>query len=130
MLEERLKEIKDSIDLQMKVMDSIGLEIDSKGTLQEEIDLYNEVHRLQKANKCLQAFINGFKNGIEFPRAKTIKIDHVCDATRILAQYEKWLGEEKDTVYRDCGHHQQICTECWNKLQEIKERITNEKEEI
>ena len=64
----------------------------------------------------------------ELPQgAKEIKISHVCDATRVLAQYETWLKEEKDTVYRDCGHHQQICTECWNKLQEIKERIVNEK---
>ena len=66
----------------------------------------------------------------ELPQAKEVRISHVCDDTRILAQYEMWLKEEKDTVYRDCGHHQQICTECWNKLQEIKERITNEKEEI
>lgn len=67
----------------------------------------------------------------ELPQgAKKIKISHICDATRVLAQYETWLKEEKDTVYRDCGHHQQICTECWNKLQEIKERITNEKEKV
>ena len=60
----------------------------------------------------------------ELPQgAKEIKISHVCDATRVLAQYETWLKEEKDTVYRDCGHHQQICTECWNKLQEIKESV-------
>ena len=66
----------------------------------------------------------------ELPQAKEVRISHVCDDTRILAQYEMWLKEEKDTVYRDCGHHQQICTECWNKLQEIKERIVNEKEKI
>lgn len=57
------------------------------------------------------------------PLAKEVKIEHVCDATRILAQYEEWLDKEKNTVYRDCGHRQQICTECWNKLQEIKKNV-------
>lgn len=131
MSEERLKEIKESIYLQSEVMKSIGMKIDSKSVLQEEIDMYNEILRLKSENTCLEAFINGFKNGIKLPQgAKAIKINHVCDVTRILVQYETWLKEEKDTVYRDCGHHQQICTECWNKLQEIKERITNEKEKI
>lgn len=128
MTEERLKEIKDSIDLQMKVMDDIGLEIDPKGVLQEEVDLYDEVCRLQKANECLQAFINGFKNRIEFPGAKTIKIDHVCDATRVLARYETWLKEGIDDKYGE--EERYACLKCYNKLREIKERIANEKEKI
>ena len=61
---------------------------------------------------------------------KEIEINYICDATRILAQYEERLDKKKNTVYKDCGHHQQICTECWNKLQEIKEMIDNEKGKI
>lgn len=85
----------------------------------------------KNTNKLFATFyLNRLRQYIkpELPDAKKIKINHICDATKILAKYETWLEEEKDTLYRDCGHHKQICTECWNKLQEIKERITNEKE--
>lgn len=88
----------------------------------------------KNTNKLFATFyLNRLRKYIkpELPQgAKEIKIHHICDATRILAQYEQWLDKEKNTVYRDCGYHQQICTECWNKLQEIKERIANEKEKV
>lgn len=51
MSEERLKEIKDSIDLQYDILTI------TKGSLElieEEIELYNEVVRLKKENKELK----------------------------------------------------------------------------
>lgn len=62
--------------------------------------------------------------------AKEVKIEHVCNATRILAQYEEWLKDGKNINYRDGGYHKYACLKCYNKLQEIKERVANEKEKI
>ena len=65
----------------------------------------------------------------ELPQgAKEIKISHVCDATRVLAQYETWLKEGIDDKYGKEEHY--LCLKCYNKLQEIKERVANEKEKI
>lgn len=129
MTEERLKEIKKSIDLQSEVMKSIDMKIDPKSVLQEEIDMYDEILRIKNENKCLEAFINGFKNGIKLPQgAKKIKIPHICDNTRILAQYETWLKEGADGKYGE--EERYYCLKNYNKLQEIKERITNEKEKV
>lgn len=60
--------------------------------------------------------------------AKEIKIEHVCDATRILAQYEEWLKEGINYKYGKWEHYAYL--KAFNKLQEIKERIVNEKEKI
>ena len=65
----------------------------------------------------------------ELPQgAKEIKISHVCDATRVLAQYETWLKEGIDDKYGK--EERYACLKCYNKLREIKERITNEKEKV
>lgn len=65
---------------------------------------------------------------VSLPGAKEIKIPHVCDATRILAQYEIWLKEGIDDKYGK--EERYACLKCYNKLREIKERITNEKEKV
>ena len=65
----------------------------------------------------------------ELPQgAKKIKIPHICDNTRVLAQYETWLKEGADGKYGE--EERYYCLKNYNKLQEIKERITNEKEEV
>lgn len=65
---------------------------------------------------------------VTLPGAKEVKIEHVCNATRILAQYEMWLKEGIDDKYGKEEHY--LCLKCYNKLREIKERITNEKEKV
>ena len=62
------------------------------------------------------------------PLAKEIKIEHVCDVTRVLAQYETWLKEGIDDKYGK--EERYACLKCYNKLREIKERVANEKEKI
>ena len=59
------------------------------------------------------------------PLAKEVKIEHVCDATRILAQYEEWLKEGINYKYGKWTRYS--CLKFFNKLQEIKKRIVNEK---
>ena len=48
--------------------------------------------------------------------------------TQVLAQYETWLKEGIDDKYGK--EERYACLKCYNKLQEIKERITNEKEKV
>ena len=57
--------------------------------------------------------------------AEEVKIEHVCDATRILAQYEEWLKEGINYKYGKWTRYS--CLKFFNKLQEIKKRIVNEK---
>ena len=65
MSEERLKEIKDSIDLQYEMAKRFDMENDVKVLIDEELELYNEVIRLReiidKANKFIETnyFITG-----------------------------------------------------------------------
>lgn len=54
MSEERLNEIKDSIELQMQVQQAVGYKNRYDDLLIEEIDLYNEVINLQQENKQLK----------------------------------------------------------------------------
>lgn len=66
MTEERLKEIKDSVDFQLSVCDIPGYEY-SKLLAEEELELYNEVVRLReiidKTNKYLDKLIEyGIRN--------------------------------------------------------------------
>ena len=56
---------------------------------------------------------------------KEIEINYICDATRILAQYEEWLKEGINYKYGKWARYS--CLKFFNKLQEIKERIVNEK---
>lgn len=56
---------------------------------------------------------------------KEIEINYICDATRILAQYEEWLKEGINYKYGKWTRYS--CLKCFNKLQEIKKRIVNEK---
>ena len=63
MTEERLKEIKDSIDFQKKIYEIKGYEL---GIVQEEIDLYNEVITLKEEIERLKKELNKhIKEGIE-----------------------------------------------------------------
>ena len=57
MSEERLNEIKDSIELQMQVQQAVGYKNRYDDLLIEEIDLYNEVINLQQENKQLKEVI-------------------------------------------------------------------------
>ena len=86
----------------------------------------------KNTNKLFATFyLNRLRKYIkpELPQgAKEIKIHHICDATRVLAQYETWLKEGIDDKYGK--EERYACLKCYNKLQEIKERITNEKEEV
>lgn len=75
MTEERLKEIKDSIDFQKKIYEIKGYEL---GIVQEEIDLYNEVMNLKEENERLKKELNNhIKEGIEkdIRRNKELKYD-------------------------------------------------------
>ena len=54
MSEERLNEIKDSIELQMQVQQAVGYKNRYDDLLIEEIDLYNEVINLQQENARLK----------------------------------------------------------------------------
>lgn len=56
---------------------------------------------------------------------KEIEINYICDATRILAQYEEWLKEGINYKYGKWTRYS--CLKFFNKLQEIKKRIVNEK---
>lgn len=54
MTKERLEEIKDSIEFQMQVQQSLGYRSSYDDLLTEEIDLYNEVIDLQeRINKAI-----------------------------------------------------------------------------
>lgn len=57
----------------------------------------------------------------ELPQAKEVRISHVCDDTRILAQYEQWLKEGINYKYGKWERH--TCLKFFNKLQEIKESV-------
>lgn len=71
MTEERLKEIKDSVDFQLSVCDIPGYEY-SKLLAEEELELYNEVVRLRERIKKIEdklKFINQYfseNNEIQF----------------------------------------------------------------
>ena len=86
----------------------------------------------KNTNKLFATFyLNKLKQYIkpELPQgAKKIKIPHICDATRVLTQYETWLKEGIDDKYGK--EERYACLKCYNKLREIKERIANEKEKI
>lgn len=57
MSEERLKEIKDSIEFQMIVEQNSGYKKEYSVLLQEEIDLYNEVIRLKQALNEIKEYV-------------------------------------------------------------------------
>ena len=56
---ERLEEIKDSIELQKKLREVVGINYDE--ILVEEIDLYNEVIELQKRIDKAIEYINNYE---------------------------------------------------------------------
>lgn len=63
MSEERLKEIKDSIDFQLKIGAALNV-IDE--TVKEELELYNEVVRLREIhNKALEWFKYADRNSLD-----------------------------------------------------------------
>lgn len=65
MTEQRLKEIKDSIDFQLSVCDIPEYET-SKLLAEEELELYNEVVRLRKIhNKALEWFKYADRNSLD-----------------------------------------------------------------
>ena len=96
MSEERLKEIKDSIDLQYDILTI------TKGSLElieEEIELYNEVVRLKKENNKLTD-------------------------SEVLTEFEKWLMSDKIMFYRGSDNEILISYgEVRYKLQELKGEI-------
>lgn len=62
MTEERLKEIKDSIDLQLGFARAIQLGTNTINILDEELELYNEVVRLREIIKeATKEYWDGFK---------------------------------------------------------------------
>ena len=61
MNKERLQEIKDSIDLQLTVAESIGT---TDEIAEEEKELYNEVIKLQDENIKLKEHINKLHEGL------------------------------------------------------------------
>lgn len=66
MTEERLKEIHDSIELQMQLQQAVGYKNRYDDLLVEEIDLYNEVIELQQER-------NNYKELYEKEQEKTDK---------------------------------------------------------
>ena len=97
MTDEKLKEIKDSIDFQERITKEHDFDMTM---LQEEIDLYNEVIKLQQENKELN---------------------------NILTEFEKWLKEEtkKDTYSLYEFNLKQGKKQCLDKLQELKQKNDN-----
>ena len=47
MSDERLKKIKDSIDIQMRLVEELGIDEGTKEVIEEEKELYDEVMRLR-----------------------------------------------------------------------------------
>lgn len=96
------------------------------------LDANNVGAYFRNTNKLFATFyLNRLKKYIEpvsLSGTKEVKINHICDATRILAQYEEWLKEGINYKYGKWERH--TCLKFFNKLQEIKERIVNEKEKI
>ena len=96
MSEERLKEIKDSIDIQYAIS---TINKESLELIEEEIELYNEVVRLQNENKEAKEQIKLFKKDLA-------KVEEICqkynsryyDIKLILTLFEKWLKEEINKV--------------------------------
>ena len=120
MSEERLKEIKDSIDLQHDLLTIKG---DRLELINEEIELYNEVVRLQKENEMLKL---ENKNNYETNQDIIYEMQDKNDKLKkILIEFEKWLEGE---IVREINHPTQKiycnCCSCKNKylekLQELK----------
>lgn len=62
MSEERLKEIKDSIDFQLKI--GVALNVIDE-TVKEELELYNEVVKLRKIIDKANLFIETYLNNVD-----------------------------------------------------------------
>lgn len=56
------------------------------------------------------------KNAIE------VKVPHMCKWLLLLNEYQEWIEEEKDIVYRDCGHTQKAMAKCYFKLNQLREK--------
>lgn len=65
MSEERLKEIKDSIDLQHRMAVRFDMDNDVIGLIDEELELYNEVVRLREEIKKLKELLEPITIKIE-----------------------------------------------------------------
>ena len=129
MSEERLKEIKDSIDFQKKIVESVGVYDE---IFQEEMELYNEVVRLKQENKELTRLVANkvvadydydsiLKKQLNEERLKYISLEESKnEIENTINDFEKWLDEELNITYRDCGHKHNILQEVMNKLQELK----------
>ena len=131
MSEKQLKEIKDSIDFQERITKEHDFDMTF---LQEEIDLYNEVVRLQHSiaelNKINEEHrkLNGElrKENEELQKQLDIKnngfmasIDETCEYATVLTEFEKWLEAEILKMglndFYALGIHN-----CYDKLQELK----------
>ena len=111
MTDEKLKEIKDSIDFQERITKEHNFDMTF---LQEEIDLYDEVIRLRKQLDN--------KNGIFMA-----SFVYANKYANILSEYEKWL-EEKINFYKNNfqGYSYERYKECLEKLQDLKGSDKNE----
>lgn len=66
MSEERLKEIKDSIDFQIKISKAYNSSAEVLPVLNEELELYNEVVRLRKILNCKEELCKYLPKDTEF----------------------------------------------------------------
>ena len=89
MNKERLEEIKDSIELQMQVQQSLGYRSSYDDLLTEEIDLYNEVIELQERIVYLER---------SNERKEETIIDYQINEYSILEKLKKWLEEQKQFI--------------------------------
>lgn len=79
--------------------------------------------KLKEENQILKAMINGFLNGVEKDEnAAEVKLPHICKYTSLLNEYQNWLSNEKEVIYRDCGHTQNAMIKCYDKLKELREK--------
>ena len=56
------------------------------------------------------------KNAIE------VKVPHMCKWLLLLNEYQEWIENEKDVVYRDGGIKQSAMIDCFLKLNQLREK--------
>lgn len=100
MTEERLKEIHDSIELQMQVQQSLGYKNRYDDLLVEEIDLYNEVIELQQErNNYKELYEKENKNWNELK--ETLKEEIKYDENWYNPDCVEYIGQKRypdDTI--------------------------------